>query len=161
MKEKAYDEDDEELKEAIEKNRKEEKSFLSENKKKKAQLNLDEWQKQVLDYKGNLVVCSGRQTGKSTIVAIKASEFAVKNPKKQILIISVTEDQAIELLLKAYIYIDDNYSKSIKTGRDRPTKSVLKLKNGSIIRTKAVGQSGVGVRGFTVDMLIADEAAFM
>jgi hypothetical protein len=130
-------------------------------KQKKTQLRLDPWQKEVLDYKGNIVVCSGRQTGKSTVVAIKAAEFAVNNPKKLVLIISVTEDQAIELLLKCQLYIADNYKKRIKMGKDRPTKQILRLTNGSMIRTKAVGQSGVGVRGFTIDMLIADEAAFM
>src|SRR3990167_8864974 len=124
-------------------------------------LQLDAWQKQVLEHKGNKVICSGRQTGKSTVVSILASEFAVKTPKKHVLIVSVTEDQAMELLIKVQLYIADNYPKRFKTGKDRPTKSVLKLTNGSIIRTKAVGQSGLGVRGFTIDMLIADEAAFM
>ena len=128
---------------------------------KKSQLQLDPWQKEVLNSKGNICVCSGRQTGKSTVVAIKAAEFVLQNPKKQVLIVSVTEDQAIELLLKVQLYIEFNFKKWIKTGTDRPTKTVLRLTNGSIVRTKAVGARGLGVRGFTIDMLIADEAAFM
>lgn len=124
-------------------------------------IKLDKWQEDVLKTKGNCCVCSGRQTGKSTVIAIKAAEFVIKNPRKQVLIISVTEDQAIELLMKVILYIQDKYKNSIKTGKERPTKSVLRLKNGSIVRTKAVGMSGLGVRGFTIDMLIADEAAFM
>ena len=124
-------------------------------------MNLDGWQKEVLAYKGNIVVCSGRQTGKSTVVAIKAAEFAVNNPNKHVLIVSVTEDQARELLAKAQMYIADTYEKRIKTNKSFTNKEKCTLTNGSIIRTKAVGQSGLGVRGFTIDMLIADEAAFM
>src|SRR3990167_2478860 len=128
---------------------------------KKTPMNLDGWQKEVLAYKGNIVVCSGRQTGKSTVVAIKAAEFAVNNPNKHVLIVSVTEDQARELLAKAQMYIADTYEKRIKTNKSFTNKEKCTLTNGSIIRTKAVGQSGLGVRGFTIDMLIADEAAFM
>ena len=125
-------------------------------------INLDAWQKEVLEHKGNKVICSGRQTGKSTVVSMLASEFAVKNPKKQILIISVTEDQAKELLIKCHLYIDEKYKSWIKKPYAKNVlKDLIRLNNGSIIRTKAVGMSGVGVRGFTIDMLIADEAAFM
>lgn len=125
-------------------------------------MQLDNWQKEVIEYKGNLVVCSGRQTGKSVAVAVKASEFVVNNKNKQVLIISVTEDQAKELLLKAINYIVENYKSWIKKPYNKNVlKDLVRLNNGSIIRTKAVGQGGVGVRGFTIDMLIADEAAFM
>jgi len=128
---------------------------------KKAGINLDEWQIKVLKTKGNKCICSGRQTGKSTVVAIDAGDFAVNNPKKHVLIISVTEDQAIELLLKVQLYIESRYKKWVKKGPRFTNKTKLTLTNGSIIRTKAVGMSGVGVRGFTIDRLIADEAAFM
>lgn len=121
----------------------------------------DQWQKEVIQHKGNICVCSGRQTGKSQCIAIKAIEYVVNNKNKQVLIISVTEDQAIELLLKCINYVEEKFPRLVKRGKDRPTKSILRLTNGSMIRTKAVGQSGLGVRGFTINMLIADEAAFM
>ena len=124
-------------------------------------IGLDKWQQEVLSTKGNKIICSGRQTGKSTVASILASDFAINNPKKLVLIISVTEDQAKELLTKCLMYIEETYKGRVKTGLHRPTKDKLQLKNGSVIRTKAVGMSGVGVRGFTIDMLIADEAAFM
>ncbi len=127
----------------------------------KRTLNLDPWQREVLSYKGNIIVCSGRQTGKSTIIAIKAAEFILNHINKQVLIISVTEDQARELLQKVLFYIEDNYHGTIKTNRQFTNKEKITLKNGSIVRTKAVGQGGAGARGFTIDMLIADEAAFM
>lgn len=124
-------------------------------------INLDSWQEEVLAAKGNLCICSGRQSGKSTIISIKASEFIALNRNKQVLIISVTEDQAILLLQKCHLYLEEKYPKLICKGKKRPTKSKIELINGSIIRTKAVGQSGLGARGFTIHMLIADEAAFM
>jgi len=124
-------------------------------------LNLDPWQKEVLQHKGNKVICSGRQTGKSTVASILASEFAINTPNKSILIVSVTEDQARELLMKCLLYIDDTYKKRIKTNKSFTNREKITLTNNSVIRTKAVGMTGMGVRGFTIDMLIADEAAFM
>ncbi len=124
-------------------------------------MKFDKWQEEVLKEEGNIVVCSGRQTGKSTIIAVKASESAVAKKKQSIMIISVTEDQSILLLQKCLSYLEDNYKKLICKGVRRPTKQKIELTNGSIIRTKAVGASGLGARGFTLNMLIADEAAFM
>ena len=50
---------------------------------------LDPWQQQVLDTDGNLCICSGRQSGKSTIISQDAGEYAMKNPKKNIMIIAL------------------------------------------------------------------------
>lgn len=124
-------------------------------------IKLDDYQKEVLKAKGNICLCSGRQVGKSTIISIKAGEFAIKNPKKSILIISATERQAEELFIKVLYYLDDNYRTFLMGGKERPTKRMIRLKNGSIIRCLPTGLSGLGIRGFTIDMLIADEAAFI
>ncbi len=55
---------------------------------------LDDWQKEVMKVKGNLVLRSGRQVGKSFIIAKKASEFALENDNKIIMCIAFTEKQA-------------------------------------------------------------------
>jgi len=55
-------------------------------------------------------------------------------------------------------YWEENYPKLIMKGKDRPTKHILKLKNGSIIRCLPCGLSGSGIRGFTIDRLTVDEA---
>ena len=102
-------------------------------------INLDDWQKAVLEAKGNVLLCSGRQTGKSLIISIKAGDFAAKNANKSVLIISATERQAEELFIKVLNYLSDNYKFSIKRGKDRPTKHVIKLTNGSIIRCLPTG----------------------
>ena len=122
---------------------------------------LDPWQREILATPGNKVLCSGRQVGKSTIISIDAGEFACTQNNKSILIISSTERQAEELFNKVLYYIDDKYGDLLKKGKDRPTKHVMKLKNGSIIRCLPTGLAGTGIRGFTIDRLIADEAAFI
>lgn len=124
-------------------------------------IKLDPYQIDVLKTEGNLCLRSGRQVGKSTIISIKAAEYAAKNPKKTILIISSVERQARLLFEKTLAYLHDNYKSYIKTGKDRPTMHIVNLKNGSRIYCLPTGLSGYGIRGYTVDMLIADEAAFI
>jgi len=122
---------------------------------------LDQWQKDVMAAEGNLCICSGRQVGKSQIIAIKTAEFIANNPKKTVLIISVTEDQAERMLTKIMIYLHDNYRNLIAKGKDRPTKHKVKLTNKAEAITKAVGQYATGVRGMTVDIVVPDECAYL
>lgn len=124
-------------------------------------LKLDDWQKKVLATKGNMAICSGRQVGKSTVIAIDAGDYALNNAKKTIMIISATERQALLLFEKvlSHIYLKDK--KLIKKGKDRPTKHSLKLVNGTVIHCLPTGDSGYGIRGYTIDRLYADEAHFI
>ena len=124
-------------------------------------MQLDDWQKQVLETKGNICLRAGRQVGKSTVVSIKAAEFAINNKGKTIMIIASVERQAGLLFEKTLSYIYENYPKMLKKGKDRPTKHKILLTNGSEIYSLPCGLSGYGIRGFTIDMLIADEAAFI
>lgn len=127
----------------------------------KVPFSLDPWQREVLDAEGNLCICCGRQVGKSTVIGVKAGEYVAKHPNRHVVIVSVTEDQAEMMLQKVLIYLSDNYPKLICKGRKKPTKHVLHLNNGAVLRTKAVGQQGTSILGMTVDVLIADEAAYM
>ena len=124
-------------------------------------IHLDQWQEEVLVTKGNIALCSGRQVGKSTIIAMKAGEYATNHNKKTILIISAVERQALLLFEKVLAYIHENYRTYIKTGKYKPTKHTLWLKNGSVIHCLPTGLSGYGIRGYTIDQLYADEAAFI
>jgi len=125
------------------------------------ELQLDRWQKEVLATKGNMCICSPRQMGKSTIISKDAGDFAMNNPKKSIMIIASVERQALLLFEKVLSYIYSENKKIIKKGKDRPTKHELKLTNGSKIRCLPTGESGYGIRGYTIDRLYADEAAFI
>ena len=122
---------------------------------------LDPWQEEVLNTKGHICLCSGRQVGKSTVISIKAGDYALKHPKRSILVIAATERQAYLLFEKIISYIHQVARKEIKMGLDRPTKTRLKLKNGSIIYCLPTGDTGYGIRGFTVHQLYADEAHFI
>ena len=124
---------------------------------------LDQWQKEVLETKGkqNLAIRAGRQVGKSTVIAALVGEHAANNKNKSIMVISATERQAYLLFSKIVYYLLDNYRSWIKRGKDRPTKTEIKLNNGSVIRCLPTGLDGLGIRGYTVNLLIADEAAFI
>ena len=124
-------------------------------------MQLDKWQQEVLQTEGNICLRSGRQVGKSTIISIKAAEYAIANPKKTILMIAAVERQAYLLFEKTIAYLADNYKNQVRRGRWRPTKSKVMLKNGSIIYCLPTGLTGYGIRGYTIDVLIADEAAFI
>jgi len=124
-------------------------------------MKLDKWQKEVLATKGNKCICSGRQSGKSTIISMDAGEYAMTHSNKTIMIIASVERQALLLFEKVLSYIYDKNKGYIKTGKDKPTKHKLNLKNGSVIHCLPTGDSGYGIRGYTIDRLYADEAAFI
>lgn len=124
-------------------------------------MKLDNWQREVLQTKGNMVLRSGRQVGKSTVVSLLAGDYAINNRKKTILVIASVERQAYLLFEKILAYLEFRYHKSILQGKDKPTKSRVKLSNGSIIYCLPTGLTGHGIRGYTIDLLIADEAAFI
>jgi hypothetical protein len=124
-------------------------------------MELDPWQKTILESDTDIVVRSGRQVGKSTIIAKKAADYALKNSEKTILIIASVERQAYLLFEKVLNEIWEHNYKSICKGKDRPTKHKIQLTNGSTIYCMPTGMSGYGIRGYTVDLLIADEAAFI
>ena len=127
----------------------------------KLNLNLDDWQKKVLKTDGNVCLMTGRQVGKSTIWAVEAAEWAVKNPKKVVLMIASVERQAFLLFEKTINYLIVNHKKMIKKGKDRPTKSMVKLTNGTRILCLPTGLDGHGIRGLTIHRLYGDEAAFI
>jgi hypothetical protein len=124
-------------------------------------MKLDKWQEDALACNRNLALCAGRQSGKSTVISMKAGKKAVETPNYSILIIASVERQALLLFEKVLSYIYENHKKMIKKGKHRPTKHELKLTNGSIIRCLPTGESGYGIRGYTINELYADEAAFI
>jgi len=126
-------------------------------------MELDNWQEKVLQTKGNMVLRSGRQVGKSFIIARKASEFALENSKKTVMVIAFTEKQANLLFTKILNNIVQKQKEDRKKYIDKPkpTKHVINLKNGTEIYCYAAGDTGYGIMGYTIDLLIADEAAWI
>lgn len=124
-------------------------------------ITLDPWQKEIMLTTGNILLCSGRQVGKSTIISHYASKYALENGNKSVMIISFTERQSEELFIKCLAYIQEVRPKDLKAGKERPTKHELRLKNGSIIRSLPTGLAGFGIMGYTIHKLIVDEASIV
>lgn len=122
---------------------------------------LDDYQKEALEWDGDLLLCTGRQVGKTTIMAIKAGEYMIKHANASIIIVSLTEDQAKLIILKILDYLEKNYKKEIAKGSNKPTQNKVTLRNGSTALARPVGNTGDAVRGFTGDILIIDEASRM
>lgn len=129
---------------------------------KREDIELDGWQKDCLEHDGNLLLCTGRQVGKTLIFAMKASEYLVNHPKTQIIAVSLTEDQAFLMRAMVEEYLKDNYPHMLKVAKKlKPTKNKIHLKNGSTYIVRPVGATGDSIRGYTANVLIVDEAAYM
>ena len=122
-------------------------------------LHLDPWQLDFLKTKGDKILCTGRQVGKSVVCGNDAGEYALTHPNHNILMIAPTERQAYGLFEKTLEYIVNKNPKALKMGKDRPTKTKITLKNGAKIWCLPVGVSGLGVRFMTVHRLYADECS--
>ncbi len=119
---------------------------------------LDPWQEELLKTEGDITVVSGRQCGKTVALSLLASNEAINKPNSYIEIGAYVIEQAEHVFWKIKDYMFANHSKEIV---GRPTMHFMELKNGSKIICKAVGDTGAGMRGPTVTMLILDEAAFI
>lgn len=124
-------------------------------------IKLDPWQDEVKSCQGNVCLVSGRQVGKSTILSEDAGEWGVNNPNKTILMIASVERQAYGLFEKTLDYLYTHHRSKVKQGKDRPTKTQLKLTNGTRILCLPTGVDGHGIRFLTVHRLYGDEAAFI
>ena len=77
-------------------------------------INLDPWQADVMEYKGNCILRTGRQVGKSTVVALKAVDFAIMNKGTTTLVIAASQRQASLLFEKIRMEFDDIEGKKLK-----------------------------------------------
>ena len=115
----------------------------------------DPWQIEVLasDHPRK-ILCCGRQTGKSTVGAVLATHKALTEPGSTVLVVAPGERQAKLLFSKAVsLYKQAGYPLPAHSHR----RTGLELANGSIIEAlPAVERT---TRGYSVDLLICDEAA--
>ena len=130
-------------------------------------LTLDPWQQAYCfdpnSSQDNFLLC-GRQVGKTTAMSIRAVELTINHYKKGefVLINSITEKQAYHMLAKALAYAEEIYPGEIKRNKDdKPTKHRLMFKNGTGILCYAAGDTGEGLRGFTIKKLMPDEGSRM
>lgn len=106
----------------------------------------------------NHIVIAPRQCGKTTIIAIYALWYMIFNPGKSVAIMSYKLDATKEILYKIReIYC--NLPEFIKPAAIINNNKILKFENNSYII--AVVCSSKAIKGRSIDLLIADEAAFM
>jgi hypothetical protein len=125
-------------------------------------LQLDNWQKKFIETKGDKILCSGRQVGKTETCARDCIEWAIKTEKKGIILMTAPQQfQAETLFNKTLEYLMENYKSSVKMGKDRPTKSHIYLKKGITILCKTAGDTGFGLRSITSIRKYVDECSQM
>jgi hypothetical protein len=125
----------------------------------KLNLKLDKWQEQlILEENKNVCIRAGRQVGKSLGVALKALFYALKYDKRTVLIVAASQRQSSLLFEKVTEFAKILAPEMIT---EEPTLTKMLLKNGSKIYSLPVGKTGYSIRGFAIDLLICDEAAFI
>lgn len=125
-------------------------------------MQLDKWQVDFIACKEDKVLVAGRQTGKSEAQAYDCGQFAIDNPGTNTLIVSKTERQAQELIIKVLSYLQEYYPGRIGKGEYKPLKGVVWIMHGkkapSRVMAQPIGLGGEGVRGYTLHKLVIDEA---
>ena len=122
----------------------------------------DKWQQDVLDAQGNVLCNKGRQIGGTEIFAHKSAEYMVHNPRHQIICVSLTLEQAENILNMVLAYLNKHYPKLIDRGKKKPTKTRVWLKNKGHIISRPIGANpGDAARSFTGNILYVDEASGM
>jgi hypothetical protein len=102
------------------------------------------------------VICAGRQCGKSRLLAVLSLHQAFMKAGSNTLIISATENSAKRVLAE----VADTASVALlRPSVADETKGTVTLSNGSQI--VSVPASEKQIRGWTVDLLILDEAGFI
>ena len=122
-------------------------------------MKLDPWQEEALAHDGDLLLATGRQVGKTLTKSRKCAEYMRKHPGCQIIIASLSEDQAQLIIIMILDYFEKNCPKEINEGKYRPTMNRVTLKNMSNALARPVGETGNAIRGFTGDVLVLDEVS--
>jgi phage FluMu gp28-like protein len=116
------------------------------------------YQAELLEDKNKrIVACMGRQTGKTTTIAMKAIYFADTNPNVTVLITSPSLRQSMIMFdrIATFVYSTQRLRNEIV----RATRTLIHFENGS--RIIALPCSENLLRGYTAQMVICDEASFM
>lgn len=117
----------------------------------------DSWQQRVLRSTApRLHLNCSRQVGKSTVTSILALHRALYVPSSVVLIVSPTDRQSAELYLKVSGFYRA-LGKPVEPQQENMRS--LTLENGSRIMSLPASESGI--RGFTANLILIDEAAYV
>ncbi len=116
------------------------------------------YQEKILrDGRKRIVACMGRQTGKTETIAIKALHYAFFRPDVKVLITSPSQRQSGFMFDRISDRIAGN--PLLQTATVRSTRTMIQFRWGSEVRAFPCNPNTL--RGYTADLAICDEAAFM
>ena len=122
-------------------------------------LSLYPYQAKVLrDGSKRVLVCGGRQVGKSLMAAVKSLHHALTHRDSTVLLVAPTHRQSRNLLSMVVRLVE---SSVVEGSVRRRTGARIELSNGSRILALPSGRWGHGIRGYSADLVILDEAAFI
>ena len=104
-----------------------------------------------------IVACMGRQTGKTTTIAMKAIHFADTNPNSTVLITAPSMRQSMIMFDRIISFVYS--SQRLRSRVARATHTLVQLDNGS--RLIALPCSENRLRGYTANMVICDESSWI
>ncbi len=120
------------------------------------------YQKEFMDHPAERkAFVAGRQVGKSRVASWMALHFAVTHPNTTTLVTADALRQSSELFQTIQGEIGESEMSDEMWGIERQTQTIMEFDNGSRIMCVPTGRSGNKIRGFTADMVIVDEAAFI
>jgi len=123
---------------------------------------LDPWQKEILDCKDKFILLAkGRQIGGTFTMARKCALRMISQPNCQIVIVSLTEDQAELVIVMMRDFLESEHKKLISKKKFHNTKKLITLKNGARAISRPVGTTGNSIRGFTGGVLYLNEVSRM
>ena len=129
--------------------------------------------KALTDNSKRLLFNWGRQSGKSTIVALRGLYKAMTEPGTTVLIVSPTQRQSGTLFRRMKRFLNtiyrnhpewitrDRYGKPYFPYLTRETQTVLEFANESEVLSLPAGEDGSNLLGFTAHMIIIDECALI
>lgn len=121
-----------------------------------------DYQKKILDSDSDRrVFVAGRQVGKSRTCAWMALHHALSHRNHTVLITADALRQSSELFSQLRSEMNEAGISDDLWGVERDTQTVIEFNNGSRILCLPTGRDGSNIRGYTADMIIVDEAAFI
>ena len=106
----------------------------------------------------NTIITTARQIGKSTVTCAFITWYVIFNSNKTVALLANKGDTAREIMNKVHIGYQ-NLPKWLQQGVEAANKGTLELENGS--RVIATATSGSAIRGYSINLLFIDEAAFI
>ena len=107
------------------------------------------------------VFVAGRQVGKSRTASWLALHYAVTHPGSLVLVTADAMRQSSELFNQLQSEISESGMSDDQWGIVRSTQTEIEFEHESRIKVVPTGRNGHKIRGFTADMVIVDEAAFV